>query len=139
MLVAPVTTPVFAAPNVVDTITVGNSPNSVAFSPNGEKAYVANGGDGTVSVITVATGDVVDTITVGDYPSSVAFSPSGEKAYVANFDDGTVSVINTSRSVGNAEALAKTGGNAGFGLGYVSLSAVVLAAGVMLRRRRIQN
>jgi LPXTG-motif cell wall-anchored protein len=40
---------------------------------------------------------------------------------------------------GDAEALAKTGGNAGFGLGYVSLSAVVLAAGVMLRRRRAHN
>jgi len=69
----------------------------------------------------------------------VAFSPNGTQAYVANAGGNTVSVIKTRGSVGDAEALANTGGNAGFGLGYVSLSAVVLAAGVMLRRRRIHN
>jgi YVTN family beta-propeller protein len=68
----------------------------VAFSPNGKKAYVANANDGTVSVITVATGAVAaDTIDVGDGPASVAFSPNGKKAYVANYDDDTVSVITT--------------------------------------------
>jgi DNA-binding beta-propeller fold protein YncE len=56
MLVAPVTAPVFAAPAVVDTITVGANPTSVAFSPNGKKAYVASFFDDTVSVITVRTG-----------------------------------------------------------------------------------
>jgi YVTN family beta-propeller protein len=93
ILLAPVTTPVFAAPAVVDTITVGESPYSVAFSPNGKTAYVANRADDTVSVITVATGNSSNTITVGDYPQSVAFSPNGKTAYVANFSDDTVSVI----------------------------------------------
>jgi DNA-binding beta-propeller fold protein YncE len=51
MLVAPVTTPVVAAPAVVDTITVGTNPASVAFSPNGKEAYVANSDNDTVSVI----------------------------------------------------------------------------------------
>jgi len=44
-----------------------------------------------------------------------------------------------SGSSGDAEVLAETGAKAGFGLGYVSLSAVVLAVGVMLRRRRAHN
>ena len=94
MLVVPVTTPGFAAPRVTDTINVGHNASSVAFSPNGKKAYVTNSNDGTVSVITVATGAVTETITVGDYPASVAFSPNGKKAYVPN-GNNTVSVIKT--------------------------------------------
>jgi len=78
---------------VTGTIPVGNGPQSVAFSPNGKNAYVANRWVGTVSVITVATGDVTDTITVGAYPTAVAFSPNGKKAYVTNSLNGTVSVI----------------------------------------------
>src|SRR5665647_1302051 len=40
------------------TITVGSDPYGVAFTPDGTKAYVADGG-GTVSVIDVATGTVL--------------------------------------------------------------------------------
>jgi DNA-binding beta-propeller fold protein YncE len=40
-----------ATGDVTDTITVGNGPQSVAFSPNGKKAYVTDLDDGTVSVI----------------------------------------------------------------------------------------
>ena len=93
MIAAPGSPPVFAAPVVVDTISVGNAPYSVAFSPNGKKAYVTNRFDDTVSVITVATGNVTDTVGVGDSPESVAFSPNGQKAYVTNRFDDTVSVI----------------------------------------------
>ena len=53
MIVAPLTPQVFAAPRVVDTIDVGNGPYSVAFSPKGKKAYVANVGDHTISVIKI--------------------------------------------------------------------------------------
>jgi YVTN family beta-propeller protein len=98
-MVVSVPAPAAAAPRVTSTIDVGNFPQSVAFSPNGKKAYVANGGGGvendTVSVITVATGDVTDTIDVGNNPTSVAFSRNGKKAYVANYLDDTVSVIKT--------------------------------------------
>ena len=48
-----------------DTITVGKTPARVAITPDGKHAYVTNYGDGTVSVITTATGVVSDTITVG--------------------------------------------------------------------------
>jgi hypothetical protein len=41
-----------ATGDVTDTITVGDYPISVAFSPDGEKAYVANYSGDTVSVIT---------------------------------------------------------------------------------------
>ena len=96
MMVVSVPAPAGAAPVVTGIISVGDAPNSVAFSPNGKKAYVANYNEDTVSVITVATGEETSTITVGNGPTSVAFSPNGKKAYVANYNEDTVSVINVS-------------------------------------------
>ena len=51
MMLTPATSPVVAAPSVASTITVGDGPVSVAFSPNGKKAYVANYDNDNVSVI----------------------------------------------------------------------------------------
>ncbi|MSX39446.1 MAG: beta-propeller fold lactonase family protein, partial [Actinobacteria bacterium] len=92
VLASPVASQVSAAPVVVDTISVGDEPVSVAFSPNGKTAYVTNAGGDTVSVITVSTGDVTDTISGVDYPYSVAISPKGKQAYVASYSGDSVSV-----------------------------------------------
>jgi len=54
---------------------------------------VANGGNGTVSVIDEATGTVTATIAVGSGPDGVAVDPTSHTAYVANGGNGTVSVI----------------------------------------------
>jgi YVTN family beta-propeller protein len=62
------------------------------------KAYVTNEGDGTVSVITTATGAVSAPITVGKSPYGVAIAPDGKHAYVTDLVGGagdTVSVITT--------------------------------------------
>ena len=67
----------------------------MAITPDGKHAYVANLIDGTVSVITTATGAVSAPITVGSGPVGVAITPDGKRAYVANDGDGTVSVITT--------------------------------------------
>jgi YVTN family beta-propeller protein len=67
----------------------------VAITPDGKHAYVTNNGDGTVSVITTATGAVSPPITVGKGPNQVAITPDGKHAYVTNSTDGTVSVITT--------------------------------------------
>jgi YVTN family beta-propeller protein len=77
------------------TITVGNYPDAVAVNPAGTYAYVANGGDNTVSVIATATNTVVALINVGSYPDAVAVNPAGTYAYVANGGGTTVSVIDT--------------------------------------------
>jgi YVTN family beta-propeller protein len=50
------------------TISVGNGPVGVAFTPDGSKAYVANQFDHTVSVIATASNTVVATIEVGTSP-----------------------------------------------------------------------
>jgi YVTN family beta-propeller protein len=55
--------------------------------------------DGTVSVITTATGAMSAPITVGKYPVGVAITPDGKRAYVTNSSDGTVSVITTATGV----------------------------------------
>ena len=90
-------------------ITVGKGPIGVAITPDGKHAYVTNTGDGTVSVITTATGAVSAPITVGNGPAGVAITPDGKHAYVTNSGDGTVSVITTATgavsapiTVGNA-------------------------------------
>ncbi len=72
------------------TIPVGTLPVFVAISPDGTHVYVRNR-DGTVSVITTATGVVSATITVGTNPVGLAITPDGTHAYVANNGDGTVS------------------------------------------------
>jgi len=61
--------------------------------PGTRTAYVANAGDGTVSVIDEATRTVTATIPVGHRPVAVAVDPATRTAYVANAGDGTVSVI----------------------------------------------
>ena len=67
----------------------------MAITPDGKHVYVTNDGDGTVSVITTATGAVSAPITVGNGPFGVAITPDGKHAYVTNNGDGTVSVITT--------------------------------------------
>src|SRR6266581_1094329 len=59
------------------------------------RAYVANAGTNTVSVIDTASNTVVATIPVGIFPDAVAVTPDGTRAYVANKGTNTVSVINT--------------------------------------------
>ena len=54
----------------------------MAITPDGKHAYVTNNGDGTVSVITTATGAVSAPITVGNAPAGVAITPDGKHAYV---------------------------------------------------------
>ena len=48
------------------------------------KAYVTNNGDGTLSVINLATGVVSAPIAVGEFPYGVTLTPDGEHAYVSN-------------------------------------------------------
>ncbi|NBR00568.1 MAG: hypothetical protein EBT97_08985, partial [Actinobacteria bacterium] len=70
---------------VTTTIAVGITPRSVAVSPDGTRAYVANYSSNTVSVISTATNTVTATINVGSSPNRIVFSPDGTRAYVANY------------------------------------------------------
>ena len=67
---------------VVKTIPVGEAPNGVAITPNGNFAYVTNQGSNTVSVIATANNTVVGTIPVACSPFRAAITPNGKFVYV---------------------------------------------------------
>ena len=79
--------------SVIDTITVGDAPRYVAFTPNGSRAYVTNSGSDSVSVIDTASQMVIDTINVGDNPEQIVVTNDGLRAYVANYNSASISVI----------------------------------------------
>src|SRR5690606_34289989 len=79
----------------VDAIIVQNGPFGVAFTPDGQKAYVTNFNADSVSVIDVSSDTVLTTITddIGGNPVAEAVTSDGAKADVASFDETVVSVI----------------------------------------------
>ncbi|HLO25895.1 MAG TPA: CFI-box-CTERM domain-containing protein, partial [Geobacteraceae bacterium] len=91
----------FPAPIVSAIITAGSLPEGVAFNPDGRRAYVANRGDGTVSMINTATNQVMVSTPVGSGSAvtvqGVSVSPDGRRVYVDFYagDTGTrgVSVL----------------------------------------------
>ena len=59
-------------------------------------AYIANSGDGTISIINVATNQVVSKIRPPHDPFCVCISPDGSKAYIGCSEgSSTVTIINT--------------------------------------------
>ncbi|ULE33599.1 Ig-like domain-containing protein [Mycobacterium sp. IDR2000157661] len=88
--------------------TTGDSPYGVAVV--GNRAYVANQGTNTVSVIDMETGAVLGEITVGSAPTNMVASPDGTRLYVTNRSSNSVSVINTTTNtvVGGQIAVGAT-------------------------------
>ena len=85
-------------PAVIATLEVGTSPTGVSFSPAGKLALVANRGEGTVSVLTVAgkTLTLIGKVMLGDAksgPCHVAFTPDGKRALVTRDGDHRISVL----------------------------------------------
>src|SRR5271165_209042 len=85
------------------TVAVGTAPSDVAVDGATNTVYVANTGDGTVSVINGATCDGSNssgcanapaTVTVGNAPTGIAVNAATNSIYVTNQADNTVSVIN---------------------------------------------
>jgi PGF-pre-PGF domain-containing protein len=63
--------------------------------PPGIYAYVANHGDGTITVIDTDGNAGVADITVGDSPMEIAVTPDGKHAYVTNDANTGITVIDT--------------------------------------------
>lgn len=75
-------------------VKVGSSPAHVVVDRQNRRAYVTNGGDGTLSVVDIARRKIIRIIKTGNMPHGLRFSPNGREIYVANTGDGSVSVIN---------------------------------------------
>ncbi|MEO3757117.1 Ig-like domain-containing protein [Mycobacterium sp. B14F4] len=87
--------------------TTGTTPMGVAVVA--DRAYVANQGASTVSVIDTTTNTVVKTIAVGTRPTGVTVSPDQTKVYVANSWSNTVSVIDTTTNAVTATIAVGSG------------------------------
>ena len=79
--------------NDADDIDTGDLPRGLQLSPDGKRAYIANFGDGTLSVVDMITKSVATTVGVPGYPEAVAVSPDGERVYVGDYWSGAVAVI----------------------------------------------
>jgi len=75
-----------------NSISVGTEPAEVTFSADGSKAYVANGGDNTISVIDPAAKTIIATIPVGANPVGAWVGYDG-KMYLDNEDGKSISMI----------------------------------------------
>ena len=74
-------------------IAVGDLPRDLRISPDGKRAYVANYGDHTVSVVDAITESVTATVAVSDHPETLAVSHNGERLYVGDYWSAAVTVI----------------------------------------------
>ncbi len=90
-------TPIATATNTAGPpIPAGDLPISMAITPDGKTAYVANFSSGTVTPIATATNTAGPPIRTGSNPFDIAITPDGKTAYVANGTvPGTVTPIAT--------------------------------------------
>ena len=73
----------------------GPFPYAVAVTPTGEKAYVSNWGDRTLTVLRVNGLAPVATVPVGLHPEALAADPVRPRLYVANADDDSIAIVDT--------------------------------------------
>src|SRR5437867_2817806 len=88
-------------------ITVGDEPQSITLTPDGQYAYVANAAPGSVTIIQISnpawgafSASVVGTLTTGAEPWNIVCSPDGRRVFVANSGQDTITVIDaTNRTI----------------------------------------
>jgi YVTN family beta-propeller protein len=106
---------------LVKTIPVGETPESLAVSPDGKTVYVVNHHSEDVSIINTATNTSPGSIPVGGEPYAIAFAPNGKFAYVGvgetlvTIDTTKEGVVGTPIPIGNGAhviAFAPGGGTA---------------------------
>lgn len=78
---------------ITATIPVASSPDAIALSLDGTRAYV--GGGNSVSVIDTASKTVIATIATSSIITSVAVTPDGSKVYVNDAGSPSMQVIDT--------------------------------------------
>jgi YVTN family beta-propeller protein len=80
-------------PNKLAEIKVGREPASVAITPDGTRAFVANALDGTVTPVDLVKRKRLRDVSTGAEPMAVAISPNATRLYVANSASNTLSVL----------------------------------------------
>ena len=67
----------------------------LAFSLDGQRAYISNFDTGELMVVDTVSFQVIDTVKVGINPKIVTTSPSGNRIYVSNWSSNDITVINS--------------------------------------------
>jgi DNA-binding beta-propeller fold protein YncE len=80
-------------PNKIKEIKTGDEPVTVAIASNGETAYVANAGSGTVTPVDLVRRRALRAIKVGGEPRAVALTPNSSRLLVANAANNTLVVV----------------------------------------------
>ncbi|MGZ8215584.1 MAG: thrombospondin type 3 repeat-containing protein, partial [Methylosarcina sp.] len=78
---------------VTNTISVGPTPWSIDFTPNGALACTAPANNNTGVILDVASKTVKATLPVGTGPYWVKFDPQGKNCYVTSPVDGKITII----------------------------------------------
>jgi uncharacterized delta-60 repeat protein len=77
---------------IINTIALSASPNSLVVHPDGERAYFVSAG--SLSVIDLKTNTVVDSLTFNHLGTGIAMHPSGGFLYITNLlSDGTAYLV----------------------------------------------
>lgn len=77
-------------------LTVGAFPLGLTLDKARNKAYVANCGDDSLSVIDLTTYQTLDTVAIGSEPVGVALSIDGSQLYVSQHGDKSLAVLDPS-------------------------------------------
>jgi YVTN family beta-propeller protein len=78
--------------SVAASIPIGRAPHQLAFTPNGKRAFVTNGADGTVSIVDTVKAVKIADLATGPSPSGIATSALSAAIYVID-RDGSIAVI----------------------------------------------
>jgi YVTN family beta-propeller protein len=91
--------------NIINEIPVGDNPNELCLTKNGNYLFVANANDNSVSVIDVKKRKVIETLDAAMYPNSpsgstsngLALSADEKTLYIANADNNCLTVFDVSK------------------------------------------
>jgi YVTN family beta-propeller protein len=103
---------------IKESITVGDNPNELCLSRNGQLLYVANANDNSVSVINLKQRKVLETLNAALYPQApsgstsngVALSEDEKTLFIANADNNCLAVFDvTQPGASRAKGFIPTG------------------------------
>jgi YVTN family beta-propeller protein len=103
---------------IIDNITVGTEPQSIALDPNNQFAYVADAAGSDVTVIQITNSNPATFsakvfthaghqghLVTGAEPWNIVISPDGKRVFVANSSQNTITVIDATKQkiIGNVD------------------------------------
>ncbi len=90
---------------ILNSVDVGDNPNELCLTKNGNFLFVANANDNAVSVINMASNQVIETLTSSLYPDAppgsttngLALSADEKTLFIANADNNCLTVFDVSK------------------------------------------